>query len=245
MRLSAIFTAAVKAEIITKTPLANVESPKLGEIDRPALTPEQARLFISRLADVRHTSVKALLITELMTGARTCELRALTWDDINLDNGFIYIRKSVDNKNRITPPKTKPAARTTKLDAILNNFLIQYKRSQDEQIKEMSSLWIDKNLVFPNLNGDYLGVSFANKTLKNIIKDTDIPQTLHAHSLRHSFASILIDSGANVKIVQDALGHSSSQVTLDIYSHSFESARAKAMEAVSIAVTGGNYISIL
>jgi integrase len=238
--LSAVFTAAVKAEIITTNPLANVDLPQVGEIDRPALTPEQAKTFLSRLSWVQHISVKAILIVELLTGARTGELRALMWSDINLDDGIINICKSVDTKDRVTPPKTKNSIRLIKIDTTLIKFLYQYRQIQNEQISAAGSRWTDNNIVFPNLTGGYLNACLANRILKEIIQGTDIPQTLHAHSLRHSFASILIDSGANVKTVQDALGHSSSQMTLDIYSHSFASARAKAMEAVSLAITGGD-----
>jgi len=238
--LSTVFTAAVRTEIITQNPLANLELPKVGEIDRPALTLEQAQLFLSRLSAVRHVSVKAILIVGLLTGARTGELRALTWGDVNLDNGLINICKGADNKNRVTLPKTKSSIRVIKADVVLVRFLFQYRQLQNEQINAVGPLWTDNDLVFPNTTGGHLNACLANRTLKEIIQGTDMPPTLHAHSLRHSFASILIDSGANVKTVQDALGHSSSRMTLDIYSHSFASARARAMEAVSLAITGGN-----
>jgi hypothetical protein len=52
--------------------------PKVGEIDRPALTPEQARIFLANLSAVEHIGVRAILVTELFIGARTGELRALT-----------------------------------------------------------------------------------------------------------------------------------------------------------------------
>ncbi|GHU44836.1 hypothetical protein FACS1894111_12690 [Clostridia bacterium] len=240
--LSAVFTAAVRAEIIKVNPLANVDLPQVGEIERPALTPEQAKIFLSRLSTVEHIAVRALLVTELFTGARTGELRALTWQDINLDIGTIDISKSVDTKGRVTPPKTKSSVRIIRIDALLIGFLHQYREQQDAQIIDLGSRWIDNNIVFPNLTGGYLNACLANRILKKLITGTDIDPNLHTHSLRHSFASILIDSGANVKTVQDALGHSSSGVTLDIYSHSFAEARARATQAVSLAITGGEQL---
>ncbi|MDR1320944.1 MAG: site-specific integrase [Gracilibacteraceae bacterium] len=238
--LSAVFSAAVKAEIITQNPLANVDPPTVGEIDQPVLTPDQARLVRSRLEAVEHISVGALLITALYTGARTGELRALKWSDVNLDAGFIDICKSVDHKGRVTQPKTRSSKRVRPIDQAYHvKFLRQYRARQAAQILAAGSRWTDNKLVFPNLTGGYLSATLANKILKSVIQDMDIPQTLHAHSLRHSFASIAIDSGANVKTVQDALGHSSSSITLDIYAHSFAAAQARATEAVSLAITGG------
>jgi integrase len=242
MILSAVFTAAVKAEIISKSPLTNIDLPQAKEINRPVLNQDQARLFISRLADVSNLSARAMIITSLFTGARSGELRALKWEDINLDLSMISIDKSIDRKNRVTLPKTKSSVRLIKIDCSLTNFLTHYKQQQDEQKSKSGLKWKNLNIVFPSKTGDYIGASCANQTLKKVIKGTDIPQNLHMHSLRHSFASILIDSGVNVKTVQDVLGHSSPMHTLSIYSHSFANARAKAMEAVSLAITEGNDI---
>jgi integrase len=240
--LSAVFAAAVRAEIIKSNPLEHVEFPIIGEIERPVLTPEQAQVFMQRVRDISHISVKALLITELLTGCRTGELRALLWGDVNLDSGLIDINKSVDVKGRVTPPKTKSSIRIIKIDVALVNFLRQYCEAQQEQINALGSRWANNGIVFPSLTGEYLNANLPNRMLKDCIAGTNINPKLHAHSLRHSFASILIDSGANVKTVQDALGHASSGITLDIYSHSFANARAKAMEAVTLAITGGGEI---
>jgi integrase len=250
--LNTIFVAAVKAEIMTANPLANVDMPKVGEIDRPALTTEQARVFLANLSNIEHTGgVRAILITELFTGARTGELRALTWSDLNLylvdamgEYGLVNISKSVDGKNRVTPPKTKSSVRIIKIDGVLLFFLRQYRQTQAEQIAALGSRWTDNNLVFPSLTGEYMSANLPTKTVKRCIKDTDIDPKLHAHSMRHSFASILIDSGANVKAVQDALGHSSSRMTLDTYTHSFAEARAKATAAVSLSITGGENLLV-
>jgi integrase len=247
--LNTIFNAAVKAEIMTANPLAYVDMPKIGEIDRPALTTEQARVFLANLSNIEHIGVRAILITELFTGARTGELRALTWSDLNLylvdamgEYGLVNISKSVDGKNRVTPPKTKSSNRIIKIDGVLLGFLRQYRQTQAEQITAAGNRWVDKNLVFPSLTGDYMSGNLPTKIVKRCIKGTDIDPKLHAHSMRHSFASILIDSGANVKAVQDALGHSSSRMTLDTYTHSFAEARARATQAVSLAITGGEML---
>ena len=249
--LNAIFNAAVKAEIITVNPLNNVDMPKIGDIERPALTSEQARLFLGNLSSIEHIGVRAILVTLLFTGARTGELRALVWSDVNLhladavgEYGLISISKGVDDKNRIAPPKTKSSNRIIKIDGVLLAFLRHYRQAQAEQITAAGSRWIDKDLVFPSLTGDYMSANLPTKIVKRCIRGTDIDPKLHAHSMRHSFASILIDSGANVKTVQDALGHSSSRMTLDTYTQSFAEARAKATQAVSLAITGGDNLLI-
>jgi integrase len=244
--LNTVFNAAVRAEIMTANPLANVDMPKVGDIERPSMTTEQARVFLTNLSNVEHIGVRAILVTELFTGARTGELRALTWNDVNLwlsdvvgEYGLLSISKSVDERNRVTPPKTKSSNRIIKIDGVLLLFLRDYRQAQAEQITAMGSRWTDINLVFPSLTGGYMSANLPTKVVKRCIKGTDINPKLHAHSMRHSFASILINSGANVKDVQDALGHASSRMTLDTYTHSFAEARARATQAVSLSITGG------
>jgi len=126
--LSAIFTVAVKAEILPANPVSRLDAPKKEKTEHVALTPEQARFFIERLGKVNNIGVRGLLLAALFTGARTGELRALTWNDINFEKGLIIINKSVDSKNRVTLPKTKSSNRIIKATSFLINFLFQHRR---------------------------------------------------------------------------------------------------------------------
>lgn len=85
-------------------------------------------------------------------------------------------------------------------------------------------------------------VPFDGYIIKDIIRDTNIPQELHIHSLRHSFTSILINNGADVKKVQAALGHSKVTTTHDVYSHLFAETLAKSLQGVSLALSDGDNI---
>ena len=197
--------------------------------DQPVLDKAQAEFFLSRLMCVNDISVKATIVTQLFIGARTSELRALTWDDVNLDAGVIDINKSADKKGRVNKPKTKAGLRIIRIDAALIGFLLQYKRLQNEQIESLGSLWKDNNLCFPNTTGGFMPQGTTNRAVLQIVTGTDLPQDLHPHSLRHSFASLLIDGGADVKAVQGLLGHASATMTLDVYSHSLASVHGKNM----------------
>jgi integrase len=116
-----------------------------------------------------------------------------------------------------------------KIAPFLLSFLIQHRRDVEYLAAGMGSAWTDKNLVFPNPQGGYLHNSAYARAIKNIIAGTDIPPATHAHSLRHTFASLMIKDGTDIKSVQESLGHGSAKMTLDIYAHSFAEARAEAM----------------
>jgi integrase len=240
IRLYTIFAAAVKADIIPSNPLERVDSFK--EDDKKelhVLTEEQARVFMERLAGFEDIGLRGLLLTGLLTGARSGELRALTWNDINFNTGLININKSADRSNRITAPKSKKSFRVINASFLLP-FFIQHRRNIVYYAAGLGAAWTDNNLVFPNKQGEVIQISVPARAMKNIIKGTDIPPEFHPHSLRHTFASIMIKKGTDVKTVQENLGHSSANVTLDIYSHSFATARAVAMEATGAAIMGGD-----
>jgi integrase len=236
--LGSVMSSAFKAGIIKENPMARCTLPKIGEIERPVLTPEQARLFLKRLAEVENISIKAFLVTALLTGVRSGELRALKWSELNLEKGLLSVIHSVDKNGKLNPPKTKSSVRIIRLDAALTGILRAYKSEQNEYSRSIGDLWTENDLVFPNTTGGYMTGGTPNQALKRLIRDTDIPPALHVHSLRHSFASIGIASGATAPTVAAALGHSSTQTTLEIYAHAFTEQQAEMVAAVSLAITG-------
>jgi hypothetical protein len=119
-------------------------------------------------------------------------------------------------------------------------FFHQHRRDVEYYAAGLGAAWPDNNLVFPNKLGEVIQISAPARAMKNIIKGTGIPTDFHPHSLCHTFASIMISKGIDVKTVQENLGHSSATVTLNIYSHGFATARALAMEATGAAIVGGD-----
>jgi integrase len=204
---------------------------------------EQARLFLSRLERLENMSVRALLLTALFTGMRSGELRALHWTDIDTQRGLINVHKSLDDMNRITTPKTKKSTRYVQIDFRLAGFLEDYHGEQQAYIDAMRGRVEDNGITFPAITtGKYMNRTYPNTVIKTLIRDTDIPPDLHIHSLRHCFTSILINTGADAKAVQAALGHSRVTTTLDIYSHIFAETLARSMQGVSLALTDGDNI---
>jgi integrase len=243
-RLYTIFAAAVKAEIIPSNPLERVDSFKKEDKLPTFLTKEQAQVFKERLTVIDDIGLRGLLWTGLLTGARSGELRALTWNDINLKTGLININKSADRRNRITAPKSKKSYRVINASFLLP-FFHQYRRAIEDYAESLGTAWVDNNLVFPNPIGEVIQISAPAHAMKKIINGTDIPPEFHPHSLRHTFASVSISTGADVKTVQEILGHSSAATTLNIYSHSFAEERAKTMKATGAAIVGGDVDTLL
>ena len=202
--------------------------------------------LLTRLERLENISVRALLLTALFTGMRSGELRALQWADIDTQRGLINMSKSIDDLNRATTPKTKSGVRIVQIDMRLAVFLAQYYREQRDYIEAARGRVADNGIVFPaTTTGEHMNRGYPNRVIKTLIRDTDLPRDLHIHSLRHCFTSILINTGADAKVVQTALGHSRVATTLDIYAHVFAATLAKSMQGVSLALTdSGNIFGV-
>jgi integrase len=155
------------------------------------------------------------------------------------------INKAADVKGRVGPPKSKASYRVLPVSMLLLNFLSHHRRAVENMAAGMGAAWRERGLVFPNSFGGYIPHSVLTRAAKRVIAGTGIAPELHPHSLRHTFASVLIRGGADIKTVQALLGHGSAHTTLNIYSHSFDEARAAAMNGAGDAIFGGAEMAAL
>ncbi|MCP9313404.1 site-specific integrase [Liquorilactobacillus satsumensis] len=153
---------------------------------------------------------------------RKGEALALKWNDLDFTNHTLSINKTitrtVDNKMVVGTPKTLHSIRTLDL-ATTFNTMAQWRMQQRE---EMFMLGYNTDnadqLVFSNNRNELLTTSKPNKWLAHVIKKYDLKH-IGVHGFRHTFASIAFESGATIKQVQEQLGHSDVQTTLNVYSH--------------------------
>ena len=173
---------------------------------------------------------RPLLITAIFTGLRASELRGLTWDNVNLQEGMIHVRQRADRYNTMGSPKSKAGRRDIPIGNFVVNTLKEWKLACPKG---------DLNLVFPNTIGKV--ESLANVynrgfgplqkgcglTVDTGEKDQDGAPVLKArygfHALRHFYASWLINQGFKPKHIQTLMGHSSITLTFDTYGHLFPS----------------------
>ena len=239
LNLSAIFTAAVKKEIMRRNPCKLVTPPKVDTAPAAYLNEQQCHELLDLLSQQPDFQFKVIINLFIASGIRAGELSALYWDDINLETGMMFIRHTlvkVGAEYVRQEPKTIDSTRRIILPEYIIGLLKKHKALQTEQRFKLGTAWKDKNLVFTNLSGGfYLGTNMNNK-LKRIIAGSDLPQDLHLHSMRHTHASLLINSDVAARVIADRLGHSTTKTTLDTYSHVFAESEARAMQAVDMAL---------
>jgi integrase len=204
--ISQSFSWASENEYITDSPYKGIKIPKdkcIKEIK--VFTVNEINLLLSSKVS-QHK--KDMILLSYRTGMRIGEILALKWEDINMEQDFLTVRRTLSNyingKPEFAEPKTRSSRRRIDLDLITLNMLKNRKNldsrdfvfcKKDGSVYSRQSMRLDKLCTFINIK----------------------PRSFHA--LRHTHASILLSHGVHPKIVQERLGHAKISMTLDTYSH--------------------------
>lgn len=156
---------------------------------------------------------------------RPGELLALHWADLVLDGPEpeARVRRSLskdDHGRRVFKRTKTEKGRSVSLMPEVVEALRAHRRRQDGERLLYSGPWKDQDLVFPNKTGSPM--DWDNITARNykpLREKAGLPETTRLYDLRHTFATLWLESGEHPKILQEILGHSRISVTLDTYSH--------------------------
>ncbi|GHO59168.1 site-specific integrase [Ktedonobacter robiniae] len=224
---------AVSWGYLIANPALGVTPPKEGKREYPILTlDESAKL----LAVAEGHYIRPLLALTLATGMRKGEILGLRWSAIDFEAQTLYVNVSASyiKVNGIglvveNEPKTASGRRTISLPDFVIEELRRHKIQQAEVRKKAGLSWVDKGLVFTNVNGNYISASTVKDCLSHFLEKAGLPR-MRFHDLRHSLASILLAINVHPKVVQEILGHSSVAITMNIYSHLLPSMHTAAIQ---------------
>lgn len=217
--------------LILKNPAASIKVSNKKAVAKEALTDEQCFELLKRIKNDKHAAMYYPLVGILLTtGLRISEAAGLTWNDVDTDNGIISINKQLilikhdnDDKKRLTVSSPKTASGNRKL--YMTDFVREMFIMQKESQRCKSSPYIDgyTDFVFLTSRGTNLSSRSIQQILKRVSEDNDnsVVKLPHVspHTLRHTACTNMIKSGMNIKAVQSIMGHSSAEITLDIYTH--------------------------
>jgi integrase len=213
-----------------------VDPPRRQEHDMQVLTPEQVRVFLASVAGDRF---EALYVLVLSTGLGAGEVFALGWQDINLVEKTLSVRRAWQRTNTeylLTLPKTVRARRTIALSQRAIEALVCHRERQQKERELLGDAWDSTyDLVFPNAWGKVVTFeNFSHRTLHPALKRAGLP-LIRFHDLRHTAATLLLSKGVNIKVVSEMLGHANVSITLRIYAHvlpHMQQAAAQAMDDI-------------
>ena len=234
-----IFDYAKVMKQIKTNPMNDVIIPKkrktLDDTDKPVnfYTKEQLRTFLEILKEHAPYQMYVAFRVMAFTGMRKGELAALKWSDVDFENGTISINKTVAFNNagkfHIQTPKTRKSIRTISIDDTTLNALKTWKNElRKELFKQGQNIDKGDGFIFHTQKGNFI-IKYIDKFLPSFLKKYNLPP-IKPHGFRHTHASLLFESGASIKEVQDRLGHENIKTTMDIYTHVTKSAREKTAE---------------
>ena len=199
-----------------------VRAPK-GTRGRPSksLSLEQASRLLVAAED---TPMHAYVVVSLLTGARTEELRALTWSHLNLEGDTkaipprppsIQLWRSVRAGGET---KTKRSRRTLELPALCVDALREHRQRQVAQRIRMGQQWVDNDLVFATRYGTELDAANVRRAFRTVAAAAGLEASEWTpRELRHSFVSLLSSSGVPIEDIAHLVGHASTSVTEKVY----------------------------
>lgn len=221
---------AVEDNLVINNPVSGIKIRADKKVTARSLTIEEQAVFFDYC---RNTFYDNLFNVAVNTGLRPGELFALQLSDIDFENGFIDVNKTLVYQKyledsgktfHIEPPKTKQSYRKAPINSVCRTYL--------ERQMELKTVVSQKR---PKQQNDYLFVTKFNTPLnsqiyadaiKAVIRQINLVRPLNdqfeafsGHTFRHTFATRCFENGVDAKVVQSYLGHASLKMTMDLYTH--------------------------
>ena len=199
---------AVSGNLIPQNPASGCKLPPARKGEMNLLSREAMQKLLIQAKEEKYYE---LFLLEFATGLRLGELTALQWEDLNMTTGELRISKQavvIGSEVVVTEPKTKAAVRTLLLPPKVLEVFREYR-------KRNVSRWLFPS---PKKEDSPLLPSVVRQRLHRLLDHAGC-ERMRFHDLRHTFATLALESGKDVKTLSAMLGHVSAATTLDIYTH--------------------------
>ena len=210
------FSVAVKQGLMQANPCDAAELPKAMHKEITPLTDSEIPLFLKAIKGHPFEGAYALC---LFAGLREGECLGLSWDQVNFEARRITISQQLQHEKKrsaqyyIAPTTKSGKPRQIEPPEIAFQYLRAERKRQTENRLAAGPLWSN-----PDNLGRHLAISTFYKTFKRIVASIGRPDA-RPHDLRHTAATVAIAAGADIKSVQDLLGHATASFTLNVYAH--------------------------
>lgn len=204
--LRAFYKYLLYEDLIKVNPISLIEFPKLQKKLPDILSVEEIDQLLSSIDANKAESVRDIAIIETLygSGLRVSELVNIELSNIDFDAQLIKIRGK-GNKERLVPMSQTSIC-------CIKKYLVEYRANVNIKPKENDILFLSKR------TGKRLSRTMILIIVKNLAQRAEIKKTISPHTFRHSFATHLIEGGADLRVVQEMLGHESIMTT-EIYTH--------------------------
>jgi integrase len=210
---------ALKWHMVPRNATEAVKPPRPAPKEMRPLTVDEARRLLDAAQGDR---LEALYVLAVTTGMRQGELLALRWQDVDMKNGAVSVRRTITRNGgsiEMGEPKTKKSRRSIRLTPRAIEALEAHLEHQLREMGILGDRYEDQGLIFTTSTGRPINPSnLRQKNFARLLKDARLPH-IRFHDLRHTCATLLLAQGTHPKYVQELLGHATIAITLDTYSH--------------------------
>lgn len=239
---------AVLMSALREAAVLGVTDRHLGQgIRRPKLLPTPARTWSAEQARTVLDAVRddpiygALYHVAIMAGLRPGELRALCWQDVDLDAGSLTVRRTISKDTEgheiiVNRTKTGKARVVPIPPAVIEHLVWHRARQRERRVKHAD--WQDHGVVFDRGDGHWIYAAAWQSFHRRLCDRLGVP-AIRAHDLRHSFATLMLETDAHPRVVSEMLGHATVSMTLDRYSHPAHAIQRAAIVDLAEVVFGG------
>ncbi|QTB12949.1 site-specific integrase [Lysinibacillus sphaericus] len=229
---SNVLEFAKKHDFISSNPFDSVTLPKkrkkfseTTEESKNYYTKNELVSFLEALKNDGNLKIQTFFYLLALTGMRKGEAFALKWKDIDFANRTISINKAISHavNNKLYVKSTKTGkSRTIYIDEKTIELLKEWRKTQYNTYETLGYNTLNpEQLIFSNLENQHIQPSITSRWLNKIITKYNLPH-ITTHGLRHTHCTLLAEAKVDIKSIQQRLGHSNVQTTLNTYTHALE-----------------------
>ncbi|MBL1229338.1 site-specific integrase [Enterococcus sp. BWB1-3] len=249
---SQVFKYGILIGVIKDNPMERTVTPKSKTKSSKSIdevyTKKELQQFFNYLEELRDERAIAFFRLASYTGARKGEILGLTWKDIDFEAKTISFNKTLielsDGSLHLNPTKTDKSNRVITIDDGTIVILKKWKRSvikknlsRGIRIDNMEDVPVISTIK-ANKKRDFLYKAYPNHVMDKVARKFPDMKIIKVHGFRKTHASLLFEAGAQIKDVQDRLGHSSSKTTMDIYIQVSQNRQEETVEMFSSFMNG-------
>jgi integrase len=233
--LRSALNTAVRRRLIGWSPAEHIELPQHRRPKTQVWSPPDIARFLEATKDDQFGPVFRLI---LFTGLRRGEALGLHWTHVDLERRHLVIEWQVVNAGRgpeLGAPKTRSGQRVVAIDPSTASLLQRVRDMQRAERAAVGATWDPTGLVFTRQNGSMMRPDSVSAAFVRASERAGVPR-IRLHDLRHTHASLALAAGVDMKVVSDRLGHSTTTITADLYTHVIPQVAREAADRIAASL---------
>lgn len=212
------YNVALRQGMVSWNPCLAVELPPVHRDPARVWSPEQVATFLRQAEGDR---IGLLYRIVLLRGLRRGEACGLRWEDYDAEHRRLRVAQAILEIGAhvvVDTPKSKKSGRWVSLDTHTAELLAEHRKRQRREKFAAGEAYQDGGLIFCEEDGTPLRPSRVTYHFRRILEEAGLP-VIKLHEGRHTAASLALEAGLDIKVVSDQLGHSTTSITHDLYTH--------------------------